>query len=372
MWVDLRTVLLIGTLTLSNLFGVDEWIVDQVACDLQYWKEKGIDRGAIQRIADGDWKESWKLIYVSVDKGKLICRPLDKGLLKHPRYPILAQQLHKLSSNLILSEKLAFFITLQDCSEFTNFQELPVPILTFAKHANNTHAICMPDFEALQGYAKLRAKILGGIQNNPWNQKKELAFWRGTSTGYIQEESRRIFRLDMSNCLDFPRQKLVMMSIDYPNFIDARMTCYVDYQGQEVLKKLQAYCPSSPRVLPEDHLAYKYLVDVDGHTCSYSRMFWILASNSLLFKQMTDDIQWYYKAIIPWKHFVPFTFDNWDLIEKIEWAKSHDNQAREIAVAATHLADTVFSERSMRAYLAHLFGEYSRLIVDRSGLEGGE
>ena len=41
--------------------------------------------------------------------------------------------------------------------------------------------------------------------------------------------------------------------------------------------------------------------------------------------------QWYYDRIRPWEHFVPVKSDMSDLIEKIEWARSHDAEAQAIA-----------------------------------------
>ncbi len=52
-------------------------------------------------------------------------------------------------------------------------------------------------------------------------------------------------------------------------------------------------------VKTEDSLQYKYLMDIDGNTCGYQRLYWTLLSNSLVFKQVTENKQWYYNALIP-------------------------------------------------------------------------
>lgn len=38
-----------------------------------------------------------------------------------------------------------------------------------------------------------------------------------------------------------------------------------------------------------------------------------------------------YMALKPWKHYVPIKRNLSDLLEKIEWAKEHDEEAKKIA-----------------------------------------
>ena len=81
----------------------------------------------------------------------------------------------------------------------------------------------------------------------------------------------------------------------------------------------------------EEMLQYKYHAIIDGVTCTFPALQWKLLSGSLCFKQESDDIQYYYDELIPWKHYVPLKRDLSDLKERILWAKSHDSEAEQIA-----------------------------------------
>lgn len=111
-----------------------------------------------------------------------------------------------------------------------------------------------------------------------------------------------------------------------------------------------------------DHMRYKYLMDVDGNSNGWDRCFWGLLSNSALFKQVTDFNQWYYKALQPWKHYIPVKEDLSDLEEKIAWAKSHDDKAREIADEGREIARAVFARDAVFEYMRRLLTAYNERI----------
>ena len=46
-------------------------------------------------------------------------------------------------------------------------------------------------------------------------------------------------------------------------------------------------------------------------------------------------MQWYYNLIKAYIHFVPLKEDLSDLIDQLQWVKSHDNEAKQIADNAT-------------------------------------
>jgi hypothetical protein len=48
--------------------------------------------------------------------------------------------------------------------------------------------------------------------------------------------------------------------------------------------------------------------------------------------------QWYYDKLEPWVHYVPACADLSDLIERIEWCRSHENECRDIARAGQEFA----------------------------------
>ena len=69
------------------------------------------------------------------------------------------------------------------------------------------------------------------------------------------------------------------------------------------------------------HLKYKYLISLDGNGAPWLRVPWILLSNSILIKQDSENIQWFYNGMKRNVHYMPFKSDVSDVIEVIEKAK---------------------------------------------------
>src|SRR5262249_18474101 len=98
-----------------------------------------------------------------------------------------------------------------------------------------------------------------------------------------------------------------------------------------------------------------------GNTCSWQRMYWTLLSNSVLLKQTTENIEWYYGVLQPYKHYIPFKKDLSDLVEKIQWARRNDNTAKKIAQRATVFAQKNLSEEMIYLYLYWVIIKYAEM-----------
>jgi hypothetical protein len=60
-------------------------------------------------------------------------------------------------------------------------------------------------------------------------------------------------------------------------------------------------------------------------------------------------------------HYVPVNEDLSDLVEKLEWAKAHDQEAKEIAANAHQFACEHIAQEACDEYLYHLLVAYSKL-----------
>jgi len=193
-----------------------------------------------------------------------------------------------------------------------------------------------------------------GSNKHPWEKKAPQAFWRGATSGG---------HLTLANWDQFARTKLVLLSLKHPHELDARINKFVQCDA-EVPELLKAKGMQGSTVDQIDHLKYKYLVDVDGNTCTFERCFWELLSNSLLLKQETPNIQWYYGALKPYEHYVPVKKDLSDLLEKLAWAKAHDREAKQIAANATAFVKQNLNTEDSFVYMAYLLQEYAKLQRD--------
>ena len=81
--------------------------------------------------------------------------------------------------------------------------------------------------------------------------------------------------------------------------------------------------PTRPALLPSSQ--YKYQINVDGTVAAY-RLPYLLAGDSVVMKLDSGYYEHFYNELKPWTHYIPVRADLGDLLEKIQWAKEHDQE----------------------------------------------
>ncbi|OCT57601.1 hypothetical protein XELAEV_18003303mg [Xenopus laevis] len=104
---------------------------------------------------------------------------------------------------------------------------------------------------------------------------------------------------------------------------------------------------------------YKYQVNVDGTVAAY-RFPYLMLGDSLVLKQDSPYYEHFYSALKPWKHYVPFKRNLGDLIEKIQWAKDHDEEARQIAKEGQTLVRELMQPHRLYCYYYKVFENYAK------------
>ena len=127
---------------------------------------------------------------------------------------------------------------------------------------------------------------------------------------------------------------VLCMPCSYFNSRFNQVTQCTDPDGTK--RRFSEYFSSS---LPTpDHIKYKYQLLIDGNTCTYPRAIWQLFSNSVVLKQSSDAVQWFYGALRPYEHYLPVNSDMSNLIDVIQWAIDHDDEALAISHRAQEFA----------------------------------
>ena len=183
-----------------------------------------------------------------------------------------------------------------------------------------------------------------GKNQVPWKEKTEQLFWRG-------RDSRRE-RLD-----------LVRLSKKHPENINASITAFFFFRDQE--EELGRH----PYVSFFDFFNYKYQMNLDGTVAAY-RLPFLLAGGSLVLKADSPYYEHFYPSLAPWKHYVPVKADLSDLLEKIQWAKDHDDKAQDIARNAAQFARSHLTPHPVLCYHAQLLDRWAGLM--RGPVEVGE
>ncbi|TNE69525.1 MAG: lipopolysaccharide-modifying protein [Rhodobacteraceae bacterium] len=201
----------------------------------------------------------------------------------------------------------------------------------FVGHARFTYSSCFRDkvlvpdqhFFRDRGYAETDRLALEAPQ---WADRGETIYWRG------QNNCVGLFSLAPEH-MDKPwvmqRLRFAMAAREIEG-VDARFVPGVTHRQE-------AQCAAAglmgPRRNWQDWAGDKYALDVDGFSNAWCNFMQRLKLGCCVLKvdSQFGFRQWYYDQIVPFEHFVPVKSDLSDLAEKVDWVRSHDREAREIA-----------------------------------------
>jgi hypothetical protein len=234
-------------------------------------------------------------------------------------------------------------------------KELDFPVLGFASDKGlvaNKKVVLVPDNEAMSGYDELFVMIAKANQQHAWEQKIAKIFWRGTASGLF---------FHAGDETSYPRLEF-MRAVKDADYIDAGFTSFPVTYTKKHKDYLASNFTIAKFVAPADSFKYKYLLDIDGHSCSYERMAWILASNSLLLKHKSEKIQWFYDKLQPYVNYLPIKEDFSDLHGQMLWAESHPEKVQELIKNAHVLAADVFSQASIKEALYNGLLQYHAIV----------
>ncbi len=329
---------------------ITSWMIDQIREDLAPFEAEKIKRSLIYATMQ-KMPPHEGFLHIKIQKGTVSSSSEEYFPVSDQiRARHIQRFFHSLAKKYRLPD-VELLICVKDA--YDDQIPIPVPVCVFAKKTSSTRKVLIPDFEALTSKVNKRLSLYTkAAQEHPWSSKKATIFWRGATSGGIYEKD---------NYLQFPRVKLVFLSQEHPDWLDAAFTVLCQSSPVVLETILQKSRPLSPYVSIPDHFAFKYLIDIDGNSCTYERCRWILVSNSTLLKPFSHNIQWYYKALQPGVHYVPLKEDLSDLETTYAWLKDHDGEAKKIADAGHDLGLAIFSQEAIQKYCATLLYEYSKI-----------
>ena len=215
---------------------------------------------------------------------------------------------------------------------------------TFSPSASGPKQITIPDphfFDAV-GFASERALA---ANETGWANRADEIVWRGLPNGFGR--------------LSFTSEAIADRSVN------ARLRLVMGLSGHAgtdvkfsgVIEEVASWEPTLRSLghigrpqAPHSWLERKYAIDIDGYANTWSNFLVRMLFGCCVFKVESQFgfRQWYYDRITPFEHYVPVRADMSDLVEKIDWARSHQNQAREIAAAGQRFAMALDFEAGKR------------------------
>lgn len=279
------------------------------------------------------------LILVKIINGKLFVKPFFYKF--HPRFYSLFINLFGNVENINVFYGLFY---LGDDFKKT----LKYPIFVYSKNKFQKNQILIPDSEAYGYNSELHTSLLLKSKKIKFENLLDKAFWRGATSG--GDYSKK-------NWKNIHRAKLVNLSINYPEIIDAKFSFLC--QGAKINRNQFTNDFISSHVSPHNSTKYKFLIDVDGNSCSWARLRWLMFSGSVILKHRSNNIQWYYPLLKKNYHFIEISLSKKQFLIHLESCKKDNKKYIKIKNNSQKFANDFFDKNVSTYYLKKIISKVS-------------
>jgi hypothetical protein len=347
---------------MSDHFGAEDlelkpWAVNQIDQNLSVFKKAPFKESDI----DDAYKTltsipSNSLLRFQIIDGDLYCNhsSLDKNNTEViAAYNIYYRFFRNMIKNYGFNQNVEFIVLVSERLETPSEYNAKVPIIVPVKNTNDNfrnYTVMAPDHCSISEWPRLYSDILRANEKYSWNRKIEKAFWRGSSTDGVYTRE---------NWQDFPRVKMVQLSSENPNLIDAKFTNL--RQNDDMVEIIAEKYPLAISVSQSDHVKYKIQISVDGSVSSFSGYLWRLLSNSVVLKQKSNMAQWFHPILQEGTHYISIENDMSDLLDKVKWVLANDEESKNSATVGSDIIRNEITPEHLYLYWDRLLREYSKL-----------
>lgn len=221
--------------------------------------------------------------------------------------------------------------------------------LTFSRRREDTSMALLPNPYQMSNYSggKLNDLAADAV---PWDKKSDSLFFVGSSTGARQpllneRVAACVWSLQHRDKAHFRISSVVQMSHDsfYASVPEAK----------------EIVCPAIPQA---DNYKHKYLVNMAGNTCAWSRLPMILASKSLLLnlrpRNGDDDMEWFYPMLTEGTHYLGCTLAT--ILDKRAFAMSNPQLVQYMIANANRFCAAFLGRVQATLYTAALLEAMNR------------
>ena len=238
----------------------------------------------------------------------------------YPRSPVLTAIIHDL-------QELADTLPVEDTEFVLNVDDYPfvplsgrkatAPLPLFSHYQTRHHGdVLCPGGSFREGsYDRLMLRGRRHYESAfPWASKVAQGFWQGhpyCGRHRFGRCSRYLLSHLSAQLLERNRSALLNVGMTfYEEKLDQHLKsaacgCKQGWAHPGDLPRPATPLTKRPWVRIEHHARYRYLLQLDGHTCSW-RFQYLLATNSPVLKQSSFFWEYYYGALTPGVHYEPF------------------------------------------------------------------
>mmetsp|Transcript_1053 Transcript_1053/g.1767 ORF Transcript_1053/g.1767 Transcript_1053/m.1767 type:complete len:303 (-) Transcript_1053:50-958(-) len=189
--------------------------------------------------------------------------------------------------------------------------------------------------------------------NIPFHTKIRKAVFRGSTTGGIYHDN---------DWFTYPRSKVVNLSLQRPDLVDARFTGCVQCEGNVSARMEELGFINELSILNMQQQAeYQMILVVDGNSVP-DRYPQQLAWGSAILRQESRRAEFWYEDMKPWVHYIPFKNDVSDLESILAEAQKNVSRLEAIAKAGKNHVLRRLNHETVACYWVQLLERYSQLF----------
>lgn len=220
--------------------------------------------------------------------------------------------------------------------------EDPAFVMGFCKD-NATNDVLIPNDG--NGIVRVKPKMMRRPRAGPNDPRKPAAVWRGSFGG--------------AGGWKKGREAVLNFGVERPDLMDSGM---LDWNEE-------ALGPANGRVKPfisfrEQVNSYRMQIWATGNCASY-RLGAQLATDAVVLKVDSSEMEWYYPLLQPWKHYIPVSFNgtHFGAEQAIAWALAHPQEVADIVKNAMAFADKYLNPNAVDCYVVQLLLAVKQLMA---------
>ena len=247
------------------------------------------------------------------------------------------------SNQKLVSHAYKKFAPILSMSKTTRFADILMPTYEDWARISSEVGIYFP--RSCRNYEK-------GLRDIPWKKRKDLAVWRGSTTGcgVTPQTNTRLKLALMASKQKVGKDFLVDAGITKWNTRPRKLKGKSELQSINVSSLQKAGVNLVGPLTSREQATFKYIINIDGHVSAF-RLSAELGYGSVILLVGSKWKIWYSDMLEPYVHYVPVREDLGNLFEQIRWCRANDDKCKQIVVNALTFFDTYLQEDGILDFL---------------------
>ena len=251
-------------------------------------------------------------------------------------------------------EVLRDYPTIPDTTFILDVDDMPlprptVPVLQFQKPVG-AFSILVPDIDFIGWNYYLQPAIADTIA---YDNKSLSAIFVGGTSGQTNT---------VETVLNPVAQRLRAAKYFRGNSdVSFHLTTLSRCENAEAERALRDLGFGGPPIQWSEQFERKFIISVDGNGATCSRVVIALKSNSVLLKYDSPHHLYYFRGLVPWKHYIPISGDS-DIENIIRMERKCPSAFASIAEEGRYFAETYLTRRRVLQYAAEVLTNYALYV----------